>query len=184
MIEHNGVQYARVTEILSSFVSFSHINLDVLENKCRIGTNVHQAIADDVNESFPCLASDEIGYFESFLKWKEFFNPFFKLIEQRLYCDKKKITGQIDALVCSEGKKTPLLVDFKTSAQESPITWPMQAHLYYHLLKENNISTENKFLFIKLDKSGKMPKVFNYSYDPNINAKCMKAIDSYWEMKK
>lgn len=182
MLEHNGKMYARVTEILSSFNDFGHINPDVLANKARIGTDVHKAIANDIEGDFPFVSRECERYFHSYSLWRAALNPTFIQSEQRYFCDIKMITGQIDCLVKFPDKfELPILVDFKTSSAESKETWPMQAHLYRYLLLVNNILVSDRFLFIKLNKFGGLPEVFSYQYDHNIQAKCMQAVHDFWE---
>ena len=182
MIEMNGKKYARVTEILKPFADFSHIDPLVLDNKARIGTQVHQAISCELKGDFPWVNNDSIGYFESYLKWRTRIQPEFIVSEGRYFDDKKMITGQIDALVqFAENPNVPILVDFKTSAQESKETWPMQAHLYAYLLEVIGIKSSSTYHFVKLSKNGALPHIFEYKFDRNIHNKCMKAIDDFWE---
>jgi hypothetical protein len=180
MITHNVKQYARVSDIIKPFSNFSGIDEAVLKAKAELGTQVHKAISDDIEGGFPLPGPKGSGYFESYMRWKGHLLPSFSMAETRLYCDEKMITGQIDTLVQFPGENGLVLVDFKTSAQESPVVWPMQAHLYHHLLLQNGINVTSRFLFVKLDKEGGVPLVFHYNFDPNIRAKCMKAIDLYW----
>lgn len=184
MIIHNGKQYARVSDILKPFCDFSNIDEAVLNNKARIGTDVHKAINDDICEEFPIIFPESHGYLSSYYQWKERLLPSFSLAETRLYCDEKMISGQIDTLVQFKGENGLVLVDFKTSAQESPIVWPMQAHLYHYLLIKNGWNVTSRFLFVKLDKHGKLPTVFQYCFDPNLRAKCMDAIDLHFKIRK
>jgi len=184
MFLHEGKEYARVSDILKPFSDFSHIDEAVLRNKTDIGTQVHNAISDDINGSFPSPGKRGSGYFQSYQFWRLTLNPTFIQSEQRYFDDKKKLTGCIDALVKIPGDPLPILVDFKTSAQESPITWPMQGHLYHYLLEESGIRVGKRFLFVKLDKLGSLPTVFEYKFDKNTHAKCMDAIDFYWKMRK
>ncbi len=179
MIVHNEKRYARVSEVLSCFSDFSHIDPEVLQNKANIGTKVHKAIEDDIGDVFPTLDARTIGYFESYKAWKQETSPKFDKSEQRFYCHEKMITGQIDSLVhYGWSFQVPVMVDFKTSVQESKVVWPMQAHLYAYLLAVNGISVQPRYLFIKLNKFGKLPEVFEYFWDPNIHAKCM---DEFWK---
>lgn len=181
MIVHNGKEYARVSDILKQFNDFSGINEEVLRVKAALGTNVHDAIDDDIQGNYPAVLPNGIGYFESFQKWRSHVCPTFIESEVRYYDDKRMITGRIDALVKLQGENEAVLTDFKTSAQESPITWPMQAHLYYHLLTMAGKKVAPRFLFLKLDKYGNLPKVFEYKLCQNILNKCYNAIDEFWE---
>lgn len=181
MIEHNGKQYARVSEILKPFTDFSHIDPKVVDNKARIGTNVHTAIAEEIAGDFPAVGDDERGYFLSYLTWVARLSPVFLESETRYYDDDKMITGQIDALITFKDREgLPILVDFKTSANESPKTWPMQAHLYEWLLTSSGKFVAPQYLFVKLAKNGGMPSVYHYKYDKNIFNLCMQAVSSFW----
>ncbi len=183
MIIKDGKEYARVSEILKPFSDFSHIDPEVLANKCRIGTQVHAAIESEISGDFPILQEDSSGYFKSFEKWRLEIGPFFQMSEARYFSQKHMITGQIDALVEFNGDDPLVLIDFKTSAQEGA-SWPLQGHLYAMLLQENGIEVQPRYLFIKLDKFGWMPKVFEYKFDKNLQSKCLKAIEDFWKVRK
>lgn len=180
MIEYNGKNYARVSEILEPFSNFSSISQEVLSNKQIIGSKIHDAIHDDIQGDFPIVPANGVGYFQSYEKWRTRLAPIFLESEVRYYDDDRMITGCIDALIKLEGKEEAILIDFKTSAQESPITWPMQAHLYHYLLGGASKVIAPRFLFVKLDKLGALPRVFEYKFDRNILSKCMTAIDTFW----
>lgn len=177
MIEHDGIQYARVSQIISSLADFSMINPAVLANKARIGTSVHEAINDYLNDSFPLLDTDEWHYFNSFLAWFKRADPSYQIKETRYFCPDKRITGQIDG-VAKFGEEL-VLIDYKTSAAESP-SWIYQAHLYDYLLKVSGVQTSGRYLFLKLDKTGKLPKVYEYRFDPYIHQNCMNLISDFW----
>lgn len=53
MIDFEGKKYARVSDILSPLKDFSQIDPDVLDKKIKLGTSVHDAIADDIAGDFP-----------------------------------------------------------------------------------------------------------------------------------
>lgn len=183
MIEHNGKEYARVTEILQPFNDFSMIDPEVLEHKKNIGTSVHKAIDDFSMGEFPILAADEVGYFNSYLKWAEYVKPVYIVREKRYFDDDLMITGQVDGLVRLEGSQEIIVLDYKTSATESPIVWPMQGHMYHYMAsKECNIS--NRIIFLKLDKKGGIPIAYTYKYDQNMMNKCKIAIDKFYELRK
>lgn len=182
MIEFNEKKYARVSEVLSCFSDFSHIDPKVLANKQRIGTSVHKAIEDDIGGGFPTPDNDAYGYYESYEKWKMTAFPRFIKSEERYFCHEKLLTGQIDALIhYGYAFQVPVMIDFKTSAQEDKVTWPMQAHLYAYLLAVNGISVQPRYLFIKLNKKGGLPDVYEYAWSQNTHIKCMDAIDDFWK---
>ncbi len=169
MIEHFNKQYARVSDVLRPFANYSHIDPFVLANKARIGTSAHEAIEESssdheaglVKGNFPCPDADAMGYFNSYLTWKQHMEPNFLKSEQRYFDEDRMITGQVDAVVAfGKTERLPSLVDFKTSAVEAKEVWPMQAHLYAYLLSRNGIIVGPKMLFIQLHKNGLIPKVF------------------------
>lgn len=183
MIIHEGKEYARVSDILKPFSNFSHIDPMVLQRKCDIGTHVHEAINADINEDFPILWGHALLYFKSYETWKHHTSPKFLKSEQRYFCDKKMITGCIDALITLDGSELPILLDFKTSAAESP-SWILQGHLYHYLLRSSGQQISPRIFFLKLSRNGDLPTLFEYTYSKNIMAKCNEAIDSFWEMRK
>lgn len=180
MIEHNGKHYARVTEVLQPLCDFSHVDPWVLKNKCRIGTNVHKAIEDDFRGDFPILREDEAGYYESYERWAAEIKPRVLRSEERYYDSSKMLCGQIDAVLDLGWTDLPVLVDFKTSAQESKKVWPLQAHLYAYLLAQNGLLVGPSYQFIKLDKLGALPQVFTYMWNQNTHALCMGLVDKFW----
>lgn len=184
MIEHNGKMYARVSEVLTSFSDYSHIDPKVLANKARIGTEVHQAISDCLNDEFPILGKDCKGYFESFLCWKDSFRQIFHRSEERFFDDELMICGQIDALCLYPEFKMPCLVDFKTSVRENYEVWQMQAHLYIYLLEKNGVGNEGFAQFVKLNRYGNKPDVFTYPYLQSVMDKCIESVKIFWDKNK
>lgn len=183
MLTRDGRVYARVSDILKPFVNFEGIDEEVLKRKAALGTRVHDAIKQEIDGELAVVLPQEQGYVQSFEKWRRALNPTFVETEVRRYCNKKMITGCIDALVKFQGEEKCVLIDWKTSVAESPITWPMQAHLYDYLLQSDGIPISHRYLFIKLDKHGNMPTVFQYKFDTNILARCFQAIDKFWKEK-
>jgi len=182
MLEHNGKVYARVSDIIKPFCTFGAIDKDVLERKASLGTSVHKLIQQEIDGELPIAGFQERAYFKSFELWRAAIKPVFVMTEKRIYCDHKMLTGCIDALIKLEGKDESILVDWKTSAAESPITWPMQAHLYHYLLTGQGIPVSDRFLFVKLDRFGGLPKVFQYRFDNRVFARCLQAIDDFWKI--
>lgn len=175
----NGKQYARVSDILAAFVDFNAIPPDVLERKAALGTRIHDAINHEIQGDLVVVPVQEVGYFQSFERWRSALCPVFLETEKRMYCDQKMLTGCIDALVKFEGEKIAVLVDWKTSVSESP-AWILQAHLYHYLLNVNDIQIAPRFLWVKLDKHGLLPRVYQYKFQPTVHEKCMQAIDAFW----
>ncbi len=177
----NGKNYVRVSDVIRPFIDFGHIPKEVLERKAKLGTRVHDAIHEDIEGNFPVMSANENGYLESFHKWRSSLSPTFLESEVRYCCDKKMVTGCIDTLIKLEREEEAILVDFKTSVQESPIAWPMQAHLYHYLISSTGKKISSRFLFVKLDRFGDYPKVFKYKFDANLMNRCYQAIDDFWK---
>jgi hypothetical protein len=180
----NRSQYVRVSEVLSCLQNFSHIPEKILHAKQLLGSNVHAAINDSILGEFPIVDIRELGYFQSFEKWRDIANPVFVASEERYYDDLKMLTGQIDALIKFHQEEECILIDFKTSVQESPI-WRLQGHLYYHLLCQNfSCRISKRILFVKLDRHGDIPKIHEYKIDSTTLKYCLSLVDSYWKQKE
>ncbi len=184
MIEHNGKMYARVSEVLQPLVDFGGADPEVVAKKATVGTNVHEAINEELGGGFPVLGAKERGYFKSWQKWNSILKPAFLETEMRYYDDKLRLTGCIDGLIQLQGEKEATLIDYKTSVQESPIVWPMQAHLYHHLLINAGKEIAPKFIFLKLDRYSELPKAFVYKFDVNLMGKCLQAVKEFWRKQK
>lgn len=178
-------KHARVSQILSLINDFSHIDPIVLAAKAQIGTNVHTAIHKTILGKDENFFGREGLYVQSFRQWRRTVSPSFDILETRYYDDDKMITGQIDALVKLEGSDKKVLVDWKTSSNANHETWPIQGHLYRHLLVKNGIDNmADHFLFVQLDKRGGFPTVHLYKFDEMIHNRSMRLIDLYWENMK
>lgn len=184
--------YTRISDILATLKDRTHINQMVLMDKAEIGTEVHSNIH---MEEIGCPTTFSIfpvrnpitgyilreeqrgkGYFESYLKWREDNKLPYKLMEERFYDDELMITGQVDA-ICDNA-----LIDFKCSYTPDLEIWPMQAHFYWYLLKQNGIQVD-RFLFIQLKKDGKNPAIHEFAFDENILSRCIEEAISYNEAK-
>ena len=179
--------YTRVTEIIGWYKSLIHgaIDQNVLKAKAQVGSNVHEAIEQDGSGVFVPLTEKELGYFNSYLKWK-LITPHRSIrVENRFYCDKLKITGAIDMVAYLENANVPSLVDFKTSAAEDKIGWALQATFYRYLILQNLDDLDENAYFIKLDKEGKKPKVCKYIWTETLWQDAKKCLDVYrfWNHK-
>jgi len=171
--------YTRVSEILSQWDRFGHIDKEVLQRKAQIGTNVHKAIEDHHNDMCPILEKAEEGYFESYKKWFESTNPQILNLEKRFYSDSMMITGQVDAIIRFPHSEDSILVDFKTSASESPKIWPLQAGFYRMLAEENNLVLSDRLIFLRLKRDGQAAHVHEYVYSKSLHRICISALVCY-----
>jgi hypothetical protein len=183
MIEHNGKSYARVSEILAPFCNFGDIDPEVLAKKAAIGTATHEAIAEVIKGEFPTIQGRPQRYLTSFIRWNNHMKPTYLLNEERFFNDELMLTGAIDALATFPGEELPILLDWKTSASESPVTWPMQAHLYYKLCSLNGHHIQPRFLFVRLSDKMEMPIVHVYHYQENTMNRCLQAVRDFHEKK-
>ena len=169
--------YTRISSILAQWDKFGHIDPKVLAAKCELGTQVHKAIENDLQHGIE--GDTGLGYLDSFKTWPIESGASSVVTEQRLYCDKLKITGCLDAVVKFPGKPELVIVDYKTSAQESPRIWPIQACFYHYLAIQGGIPVGDRIIFLKLDKGGKAPKAFEYHYSTQLMNVCMSALNCY-----
>lgn len=153
--------YDRVSAIVGEYTGFgkchecgrnrSLIDEEVLERKCEIGTLTHESIEFYLKGLDYPLDSRCKGYFESFKKWygQEHIKSA-EIIhqEKRLFHEDLKITGQMDLILGGT------ITDFKTSYSASPLSWSLQAAMYYLLCEANHIKVEKIVTFVNLQKNG------------------------------
>ena len=179
--------YTRVSQILSQWDKFSFIDPTVLERKRLIGINVHAGI-DSHNKGIPAYMSDDEGgqYFKSFLLYQRKERLAIINSEFRMYDDELMITGKIDGLLSYPGydQDKHILVDWKTSSTRDDLMWEMQANFYMYLLKMNGVDHVSDICrFVKLDKDGGLPKVYEYEYSPKIMESCFASVVTYHRVK-
>lgn len=184
MMHHNGIEYARVSDILATYFPYSKYVQDSgkLGPKAQIGTNVHQAINDHMTGKMFYVTKEEAPFFQSFLKWKEYIKPDHLHPEMRIYDKDLRLTGQIDLLVFYPGTKLPILTDFKCIHGKQD-KWEYQAHFYQMLLKRAKYRVAERMVFLRLSHEGKLPKAFNFNYNPKIEVKCCEMLSEYWQKK-
>lgn len=172
--------YTRVSSILAQWNHLAHINPKVLENKCRIGTNVHEKISSSIEGIYIELQSDEEGYFESWEKWEEELQIVFVETEKRFYCDLLKITGCVDAIIHPSSDESTLhIVDYKTSYSVNEKMWALQASFYHYLANKclGEISTE--VWFVHLQRDGKKAKSHVFHCENKLFEVCLSALMTY-----
>lgn len=138
------------------------INPVVLQEKCELGEAVHKAIEEDFRSGFFPLTGLEKQYFESFKKWKIEMNPSWVDGEKRYFDRNLGITGQMDLIARMGINDDPMLIDYKTSYMEDRDKWPLQAALYYLILKTNGIQVRDVVVFLRLKKDGEFPAIHRY----------------------
>lgn len=171
--------YTRVSQILGQWDKFGHIDPDVLSKKADLGTNVHACIYSYLTSGLYGIDLDYLCYFESFLKWHETTQAKYIRAEERLYCERFKITGQVDGVYQIPSKKGLTIVDYKTSAAESPKIWPLQAAFYHWLCKVNDIDILPDVIFLKLDPKSNLPKAYIYTVDESLMNIALSALNCY-----
>lgn len=178
--------YVRVSDVLGQWSLMSSIPREILERKGEIGTKVHDAIRDFA-ECIPSVLTDDEGgqYYRSFLVWYGSEKPSFLDIETRLYDDELMVTGRIDATAMLHGNKNPVLVDWKTSYAANKIMWNLQANFYMYLLEKSgkNFHIGSRAVFVKLDKTGELPKLYEFEYNEQSIEVCRAATIAYREVK-
>ena len=174
--------FTRVSKILSPYTGYGSIPAHILDAKAEIGTQVHKRIEGylkgiDIENENPLVET----YFKSAKSWLDsvIFEPI--LIEERLYCDKYKITGEPDLLIKSVGKIC--LIDWKTSIKEN-ITWQAQGSAYSYLAEINGYGDINQIAFIQLDKNGEWPRIYQYKVDFEEFLFLMLNYDKYFKNSK
>lgn len=174
--------YIRVSEILSQWDRFGHIDPQVLQDKANLGTEVHRVIDEVSSGMFTdeyLLPEKARKYLRSFRLWKNEGVKEWKKGEQRLYCEVFKITGQIDAFYQFPGENTLTIIDYKTSATASPKDWELQGTFYHHLAKVNGYLLSDRFLFLQLDKDGELPKVHEFKVRQEMITIMISALNCY-----
>jgi hypothetical protein len=175
--------YIRVSQILGQWDRFGGINEEVLKKKCALGTEVHDAIKAHHQDVALPVAGGE-GYFESFDNWFTASGVTIHTFAERMYCDKLKLTGEIDAIVRFSGSDELVIVDWKTSSASDDLYWKLQGQFYHYLCTVNEIKVGPRFLFIKLDKQGKLPKVREYQVSSSLMNICISAYTCYKYLNK
>ena len=153
--------YIRVTHVLYPFSGLDKLDAEIVARAGERGTKVHkicEAIIQGIGEFE--IDQETQGYVESFKKWWSQGHEVV-MMEQRFWCDKLEITGQVDLVIkTSDGLA---IVDLKTSSKESP-TWAAQGSAYAYLAREANYDIK-KIFFLHLKKNGKEPKIYEYPVD-------------------
>jgi hypothetical protein len=169
--------YTRVSAILSQWNHLAGIPKHILDNKCRIGTNVHAQIGASLQSIYIATEEDEKGYVESWENWY-IENPLdVYLLEKRFYDEKLKITGKVDLI--SKTKKGLQILDFKTSANPNPQIWSLQGAFYHYLCKTSGLTMTPQVLFIHLQTDGQKAQIHEFQITTKLWKVCEAAFLTY-----
>jgi len=159
--------YDRVTSCLSFASGMDKIPPEVLQKAADRGTAVHSAIDGIIKGLGDFSEPEHKGYIDSFKLWAADKKNLFKLqpAPPRFYCDELMITGEIDCYYYPNQimLQDAYIVDFKTSAKESKM-WNLQASAYMYLNNKYAFG-QSKCIFVKLDKNGLYPEIYEYEYN-------------------
>lgn len=89
----------------------------VIDEALEIGNDTHQWIEDYINYGHACTDLNEDHHIfkpvKAFLEWVEKYEPKWIDAERKIYCDKHKYAGTVDAVAKINGRVC--VIDFKTS---------------------------------------------------------------------
>lgn len=169
----------RVTDVLYPYSGLSAIPPNILKTAADRGTIVHELCTGEMNGiGMFQYEPEHKGYVESFLKWH--IPSAFHACPQRFYNDELMITGECDGLYTSPNGLA--LIDLKTSAREGG-TWPLQGSAYVHMARQAGYDIK-RIEFVKLDKTGKAPKVFVYEEKFDMFLKCLDVYREFFKNSK
>lgn len=155
--------YTRVSDVLSPFTDFSHIDKNVLLNAANRGTRVHKYIELHLHNLFVAdIDEDCQPYFESFLQWQADILDKVYCLEDRYYCDDYKITGQVDMIGTFKGSDEQIIIDIKTPQSQSK-TWRLQTAAYLYLARKNVDPSIKRRGCLMLDKLGAPANFVEYT---------------------
>jgi len=166
--------YLRITQLLSVFTDFSHIEPAVLARAADRGTRVHQ-LCESYVKSKSLHASDFVidsadsdckPYLLSFVEWFESMVEKVVYTELRINDERLKLSGQCDLIAVLKGDTAPTIIDIKTP-QQTQKSWQLQTAAY-RLLAERKIGLELegkelRRITLILDKYGGKARVTEYT---------------------
>lgn len=180
--------YTRVSDIIGQWGKLIGIPEAILERKKRIGIEVHAAISFNIDTKCHLpIAEDCVPYYNSYLSWREMQDGFLEKIQNttRYYDNALMITGQPDALIKTRTNDEPMLVDWKCTFSEMPFEWELQGAFYWMLVHDADISRlSREVVFIKLDRDGGEPRVYNYGITQQVLSECMASLTTYRRLER
>lgn len=157
--EKDGRTYLRVSIVIQAYKGPINIDKAILENKARIGTEVHtlcqKYLYGERNlEGSTQRAQNYFNCFKKFCKYGLLGEP--TLCEHRMFDHELGITGQLDLVCPVFGKEEFILIDLKTTAAVDRAAWGLQGTLYCKMLMDENpeLPLADTFSFIQLKERG------------------------------
>lgn len=126
--------YPRVTHIISkqNEAEYRGVPLKYLADAAIKGKTVHEYCSAYLNKVWiPEIIPEYQPYFDAFKKWADQNICEVLATDHRFYDDELKFSGEVDALIIDNERRT-VLIDIKTSSKFSR-SWPLQLSAYHHL---------------------------------------------------
>jgi len=155
------LNYPRVSEVTFPYTRFDYqnIGMEVLLHAIERGNKVHAYCAGIAKGLWaPPFDEECVSYMQSFESWFQGEVERVVRVEERLFEDELQYSGQCDLVVKLKSSEQNVLIGIKTSSQFSR-NWPIQLAAYAHLLNVHQCPIA-KALIVRLNKSGKPPKIW------------------------
>ena len=152
----------------------------VINDALEVGNDTHQWIEDYINYGHACEDNDGLWRcnhilkpVKAFLEWVEKYEPKWVDAERKVYCDKYKYAGTVDAVAKINGRVC--VIDFKTSKKIYK-PYHLQVTAYAQAIKRmDGLRRWPLGIILRLDKeTGKFEhKVFEPKHNFNTFKKCL-----------
>lgn len=168
--------YTRVSSLISELTQYNNINKQILMEKAKLGTFVHNKI-NEILEINKCTDSHLISedaitnitqeidasnlhidtqyYLDGFVQLcreKTILNKDHLSVEKRYYNDQYMISGQVDLL--TEYNNKIILIDWKTTSIFHELAASVQMYLYKMLVEENEMINVDACYIVQLTNYG------------------------------
>ena len=147
----------------------------VISDALEIGNDTHQWIEDYINYGHACTEPEDYisKSVNAFLDWTTEYNPEWVDAERKVYCDKYKYAGTVDAVAKINGRVC--VIDFKTSKKIYK-PYHLQVTAYAQAIKRmDGLRRWPLGIILRLDKeTGKFEhKVFEPKHNFNTFKRCL-----------
>ena len=180
--------YTRVTEILSSYISFDNVPSESLQKATTRGSRVHDHCEYHALSLFVEEPDEECKlYVDSFKKWFDLMVDKVYHTEMRLNHPTYKFSGKFDMLVHikSDPADCITVLDIKTPQTKS-LSWELQTAAYHILVEEVlGFKVERRMALI-LNKDGRIAKPIEHTDHKKDKDLFLKAVEihRFFKLKK